>query len=82
MNKDMEHTGGNSLIAILTGSIMAIINSIFNIDPLFIQNIQGEAIKAIVVGFLGALGALMAKGIYGFGDKKITAWRAKKPKAL
>ena len=82
MKRYMEHTTGNSFVAILCGSMMALINNIFDFNPLFIGNIPYDAVKAIVVGFLGAMSGLLAKSVHAYMVRKIKGWMTKKPKAL
>ncbi len=74
MKRYMEqHTTGNSFVAVLCGSVGAIANNHFEFQLLFIHDIQQDAIKAVIVGFLGAMAGLIAKSVHAYAIAKIKA---------
>lgn len=65
-----------TVMSVLTGGTFAVANNltgVFN-KPLFITHLQDDVAKALIVGFAGAIGGLIAKAIYSVITKKISGW--------
>lgn len=59
-------TNGNSFTAISAGAGMALVNDLtgFANTPLLTIHVQEDLIKALLVGFVGAIGGLIGKAIF------------------
>lgn len=67
-----NHSPANSFTAVICGSAMAVFNNLtgfFN-HPLVILNIQEDVIKALCVGFVGAIGGLAGKAFFSWTAKQ------------
>jgi hypothetical protein len=60
----------------LTGAGLAVANNVTGIfnEPLLFAHLRDDMLKALVVGFVGAIGGLIAKAIYSVIAKKIAGW--------
>ena len=70
---NMEQHSGNTGTAMISGFAFAFVNFFtgwFN-SPLQILNIQQDASKALILGFVGAIGGLLGKQCYSYIAKFI-----------